>query len=124
MAKHLESPRLSYRKLLSSIFVLKKMGYEVTMDGLSLILRGVRNEETAPFFESAVFAFLPSLSAKKIKGRVHQLVRQGYLRLSYSEEDQDYYLVLTESGEQAAKESEIVKKESHAPLKKNVRKIT
>jgi hypothetical protein len=123
MTQSLESPRPSYRKLLSSLFLIKELGYEVTMDGLAEILQGERNEETAPFFESPVFGSLPSLSSKKIKGRIHYLVRRGYLELSYSEEEEDYYLRLNEKGLEAAKPSEVVRKKKLTPSKKNVRKI-
>lgn len=125
MVKHPESPRLSYRKLLSALFLIKEAGYEVTAEGLSLILRGVKTEETIPFFENSVFSFLPSLSSKRIKARVHQLVRQGYLRLSYREEDEDYYLLLTDKGNAACKPSEVLRKQKAKNIvsKKNIRLI-
>jgi uncharacterized FlgJ-related protein len=90
----------AYRSLLSAIASLAEAGVEVTADGLTKILQGRYDEETASLQANAAFGYLPSLSSKKLKNRVHWLVRSGYLALVYAAEAEDYFLALTAKGEE------------------------
>ncbi|MCH3909058.1 MAG: hypothetical protein LKF75_02670 [Bacilli bacterium] len=86
----------SYRHLLASILLLKEDGYEATMEGLAKVLLGIEDEETVQLTRNLAFASRPSLNKKKIKARIHSLIRHGYVKLVYSDEDDDYYLRLSE----------------------------
>jgi hypothetical protein len=109
--------RLAYRRLLSALLLLQEAGYEVTMSGLASLLRGETNAETAAVNSLPAFGAYPSLSGKTLKGRLHQLVRKGYIGLLYAPEDEDYYLVLTDSGRLEADPS-LIKPSGLGPRKR------
>lgn len=90
-----DSLSIASSRLLASLDELSKEGYQATMKGFSKILRGVDDQETVVLRASDLFGSYPSLSSKRIISRLHALVRKGYLALTYSEEDEDYYLSLT-----------------------------
>jgi hypothetical protein len=88
----------AYRSLLSALASLEEAGVEVTADGLVKVLHGVVERETSSLVDLPAFGYLPSLSSKKLKNRIHWLVRQGFVHLSYDSKLEDYFLALTESG--------------------------
>ena len=88
----------AYRSLLSAIASLAEAGVEVSADGLVKILHGVVDEETRSLVSLAAFGYLPSLSSKKLKNRIHWLVRAGFVVLSYDQGVGDYFLQLSEKG--------------------------
>lgn len=107
---------LSSKRLLKAVSLLKENGYEGSGEGLSKILKGIEDGETEPLISAPYFGYWPSLSKKKIKGRLTQLVRHGFLSNVWVEEEQDYFLQLTEAGESAIIDVTITKK---APAKKS-----
>jgi hypothetical protein len=117
-----EKLRPALRKIVSSIASLRDEGYEASAEGLAMILRGESSGETSVLTSPAV-GQLPSLSSKKLKNRFHQLVRHGYVRLVYSEEDEDYFLALTEKGEALADPSSLKKKTIVPKAKRLIRPI-
>jgi hypothetical protein len=88
----------AYRSLLSALASLQEAGVEATADGLVKILHGVADRETASLVSLPAFGYLPSLSSKKLKNRIHWLVRTGFVSLSYDEAVEDYFLALSEKG--------------------------
>lgn len=113
----------SLRCLLSLISLLEKEGEAATAEGWVKILRGILDEETQAVAESVCFGYLPSLSSKKLKNRFHLLVRKGYLRLVYNEEDGDYYLLLSERGRAEALPDSLRKKPRPLSSSHTIRKI-
>ena len=107
------------RRLISYLALLEEEGYETTMEGFSKILLGERDEETDPLVSSPAFGALPSLGSKRLKMRCHQLIRHGYLTLTYSEEDRDYYLHLNAKSRHLVEEAFTSKKKTAKPLRKH-----
>lgn len=106
------SPKLkiSSRKLLAAVSLLEGKGYEGSAEGLAKLLTGVEDAETLPFGEMPLYGYWPSLSKKKIKGRLTQLVRHGYLANVYKEEEGDYFFVLTDLGRASCIGTTLMKK--------------
>jgi hypothetical protein len=112
----------SLARLVSLLSHLEQEGYEVTAEGFCKILLGVLDEETRSLTSLTEFAYLQSLGSKRIKMRLHYLVRLGYVGLDYSSEDQDYYLTLTDKGRAVADPTSIVAKSpSSRPQKRSIR---
>lgn len=109
-------------RLLALLLSLEKEGYEVTANGFCKIVLGVLDQETCELVSSASFAALPSLGSKRLKMRLHQLVRKGYIRLSYDEADEDYYLQLSEDARLLATKFPLVKKEPKVETKRSIRR--
>lgn len=112
----------SLLRLLALLLSLDESGYEVTMDGFCKIALGILDQETRELVSSPAFAALPSLGSKRLKMRLHQLVRKGYLRLSYEESDQDYYLILSPDARNLAARFPLSKKEPKVETKRNIRR--
>ena len=115
-----ETLKPSLVRLVSLLSHLEVVGYEVTAEGFCKILLGVLDEETRSLTSLTEFAYLSSLGSKRIKMRLHYLVRLGYVGLDFSEEDQDYYLTLTAKGLEVAEPKSIVEK----PIPSRPRKRT
>lgn len=113
----------SKRRLLSFLKELQNEGYEVTSEGLSKLVRGVWDRETAILSSSVVFGQCPSLSSKRIKGRLTYLLRHGYIGLSYSEKDDDYFLFLKDTGEKEAHPEALTRKIGPTSYSRNIRTI-
>jgi hypothetical protein len=113
-----KSLKPSLVRLLSLLLSLEEEGYEVTAVGFCKIVLGILDEETRSLTGLAEFGYLPSLGSKRLKMRLHHLVRLGYVGLTYSEEDQDYYLTLTEEGKAIARTAPRGAKKKTIPLKK------
>ena len=108
-------------RLLALLLSLDEEGYEVTANGFCKIVLGILDEETRELTTSKAFASLPSLGSKRLKMRLHQLVRKGYVRLAYDETDEDYYLSLSEDGRALAERFPLVKKETKSETKRSIR---
>ncbi|MCR4561918.1 MAG: hypothetical protein K5694_01755 [Bacilli bacterium] len=96
-----EALRLSYKKILSVVRLLRLEGYEATGEGLARIIRGIECQENLPFVSEPYFGYLSSISKKKLKNKITYLVNKGYLRCSYSRDEREF-LVLSELGERNA----------------------
>lgn len=116
---------VSQRKMLSAISSLETEGYEGSAEGLSKLLKGVEDFETSPFVSAPFYGFWPSFSKKKLKGRLTQLVRHGFLKTVWVKEENDYFLVLTDLGKAASLDMPLVKKASaKVPETHTIIKIT
>jgi uncharacterized protein YpbB len=91
--------KTSLRKLVYVVSLVKEDGYQASSEGLGKILSGRLDGETLPFQQKPYFAYWPSLSKKKIKGRVTQLVRHGYLANNWVAAENDYFLSVTPKGQ-------------------------
>jgi hypothetical protein len=85
-------------RLLSAVNEVVLEGYLASNDGLVHILLGDKIEETKPLINLPCFGFYRSLSSKKIKNRLHLLVRKGYLGLKYMEDSNDYFYIVLDKG--------------------------
>lgn len=103
-------------KLIKAVALLKEDGFWGSAEGLSKIFKGCSDSETHQFANAPYYGYWPSFSKKKLKGRLTQLVRHGYLSNVWVDEDQDYFLTLTPLGEEAILEFTLLKK--NVPLKK------
>ncbi|HBE98660.1 MAG TPA: hypothetical protein DDW18_01230 [Firmicutes bacterium] len=107
--------------VLDAIYTLNKEGYQATLEGLACLLLG--NKEGEALSSSALFGYLPSLSSKKIKNRVHYLLQKGYIVLIYDSQKDVHYLSLSSKGKEGRKllvrKSPSTKKEKvlFAPIK-------
>ena len=108
-------------RLLALLLSLEKAGYETTANGFCKIALGVLDHETCELVSSPAFASLPSLGSKRLKMRLHLLVRKGYLSLHYDEKDGDYYLELSEEARQLASGFPLSKKENPIESKRSIR---
>lgn len=108
-------------RLLALLRTLEEEGYEVTANGFCKIALGILDQETRELVTSKAFASLPSLGSKRLKMRLHQLVRKGYVRLTYDEQDEDYYLSLSEDARALAERFPLVKKEVKSETKRSIR---
>jgi len=115
------SLKSSLLRLLALLLSLDEEGYEVTANGFCKIALGILDEETRELTTSKAFASLPSLGSKRLKMRLHQLVRKDYVRLSYDETDEDYYLSLSEDGRALAERFPLAKKETKPATKRSIR---
>ncbi len=79
--------------ILNAIFTLREEGYKLSQDGLTLLLRGDKELKELSF--SSAYAYLPSLSSKKIKNRIQYLINHGYIYREYSKEFDVHFLTLT-----------------------------
>lgn len=92
-----EKPLSSAQKtILRSIYTLALEGQEATIEGLSLLLVGKYVPETELYRDSKLFGYLSSISGKKIKGRIHQLIREGYVKLIYDHKLDAQFVTLSE----------------------------
>ncbi|MCI1245658.1 MAG: hypothetical protein LKG11_06930 [Bacilli bacterium] len=89
---------LAQRKTLSAVSLLEEKGFFGSSEGLSKIFVGLADMENRPFKDLACYGYWPSLSKKKVKGRLTQLVRKGCLRNVWVASENDYFLRLTEAG--------------------------
>jgi len=92
----------SYSLLLGSVRLLKKEGTEASKEGLSKLVRGIYDPETAPYSHLPLFGYCPSLSRKKVKLRLSYLIKTGYLVTKPFKEGNEEALCLTEEGEKAS----------------------
>lgn len=111
--------RIGYLRLLKVIDLLNEETVLVSSDGLTKLIRGLSDTETSAYKERPYFGISPSLSPKKIKGRVHYLVARGYISLEYLEAMGDYSLSLTEKGREAVS-GVLLKKKKVAPPKPTI----
>jgi len=88
---------LAHLHVLNGIYTLKLEGIEVTALGLSKILRGVVDLDTSKFVYSAAFKAFPSLSSRRLKGRINTLISKGYLEEDYDFETKTSFLRLTKT---------------------------
>ncbi len=79
--------------ILNAIFTLKEEGFKLTQDGLTLLLRGEKELKELSF--SSAYAYLPSLSSKKIKNRIQYLINHGYIYREYNKALDVHFLTLT-----------------------------
>jgi hypothetical protein len=114
-----ETLKPSLVRLVSLLCSLEKDGYEVTATGFSKILLGVLDDETRDLTGRLEFGYLPSLGSKRLKMRLHYLVRQGYVAQRYSEADEDYYLYPTDKGLAVASEIALKEKAPKVPSSKH-----
>jgi len=103
---------LSLRKMLAAVSYLEEAGFMGSSEGLSKVLKGVDDAETSPFKTSTCYGYWPSFSKKKLKGRLTQLVRHGFLKMVWVQEENDYFLRLTDLGKAASLGTSLVKKPS------------
>ena len=87
--------------ILDAIYTLKCEGYQATLEGLTHLLLGDKEGEVLS--SSGAFAYLPSLSSKKIKNRVHYLLQNGFLILIYDPKNDVHFLSLSVKGEEGRK---------------------
>lgn len=81
--------------ILNAVYTLSEEGVEATLDGLAMLIGGSYSEETLPYLNSAAYGYLASVSSKRIKARIHALIRRDYLFLDYDEESDTQFLLLT-----------------------------
>jgi len=98
--------------MLAAISCLEEAGFMGSSEGLSKVLKGVEDVETSPFKTSPFYGYWPSFSKKKLKGRLTQLVRHGFLKMVWVQEENDYFLLLTDLGKAASLGTPLVKKPS------------
>jgi len=98
--------------MLAAISSLERKGFMGSAEGLSKMLKGVGDADTSPFASASCFGYWPSFSKKKLKGRLTQLVRHGFLKMVWVKEENDYFLLLTDSGKAASLGTSLVKKTS------------
>ncbi len=84
---------LSKRTILGAVLTLDEEGYKVTPKGLCLVLLG--DKRVKDLAESKVFGYLPSITSKKLKYRIHYLINLDYLRLDYDESLDVHFLSLS-----------------------------
>jgi hypothetical protein len=108
-------------KLIKAVSLLKEDGFWGSAEGLSKIFKGMSDSETNQFAQAPYYGYWPSFSKKKLKGRLTQLVRHGYLSNVWVKEEQDYFLTLTPLGEEAILEFTLPKKS--LPAKKEFHTI-
>lgn len=87
--------------ILDAVYTLKCEGYQATLEGLTHLLLG--DKEGEALSSSGAFAYLPSLSSKKIKNRVHYLLQNGFLILIYDPKNDVHFLSLSVKGEEGRK---------------------
>lgn len=109
-------------RLLALLLSLENEGYEVTANGFCKIVLGVLDQETCELVSFASFAALPSLGSKRLKMRLRQLVRKGYVHLVYDEKDEDYYLQLSEDAHLLAKRFPLLRKKPKVETKRSIRR--
>lgn len=113
---------LAYLHVLNGVYTLKLEGIEATADGLSKILRGVVDLDTNKFIYSAAFKALPSLSSRRLKGRINTLITKGYLEEDYDFETKTSFLRLTKMCDELRLEP-LEKKDIELTINTNVRLI-
>ena len=87
--------------ILDAVYTLKCEGYQATLEGLTHLLLGDKEGEVLS--SSGAFAYLSSLSSKKIKNRVHYLLQNGFLILIYDPKNDVHFLSLSVKGEEGRK---------------------
>ena len=85
-------------KVLLTIKYLNDLNYQPSSLGVFKILSGVVDEETEMFQLCETFQVIVSFTNKKITRIINNLVSNGYIKRTYSEEDDDYYYQLTDLG--------------------------
>lgn len=84
---------LSKRTILGAILTLENEGYKVTSKGLCLILIG--DNRVKDLSESNAFGYLPSITSKKLKNRIHYLINLDYINLEYDSSLDVHFLSLS-----------------------------
>ena len=113
---------LAYLHVLNGVYTLKLEGVEATSDGLSKILRGVVDLDTNKFIYIAAFKSFPSLSSRRLKGRVNALISNGYLEEEYDFETKTSFLRLTKLCDELRLEP-LEKKDIDLSMNVNIRLI-
>jgi len=98
---------------------LHDKGVMASADGLLKIANGSFDPEAVAYQDLDSFGCLISLNGKRCKGLLRLLVERGYLRQIYVEEEKDYFLALTLTGEAALAEyrAHPHKKKAYVPAK-------
>lgn len=84
----------AYISVLRAIYTLDREGYILTSDGLAYLLVGDYRLEDLK--NSAAYSYFSSISTRKIKNRIHYLIRYGYLKLEFKKDCNLHFLLLTE----------------------------
>ena len=113
---------LAHLHVLNGIYTLQLEGVEATSDGLSKILRGVVDLDTTKFIYSAAFKAFPSISSRRLKGRINTLLSKGYVEEVYDFETKTSFLRLTKVCDELRLEP-LEKKDFDLGSNKNVRLI-
>ena len=96
-----QSLTITEKKLVYCVYELSLRGYAPSDSCLVQILKG--NSCFNDFSDLACFGCLLSLRSRRAKSMVKRLVEMGMLRLSYSREEDEYYLFVTDEGLRSTK---------------------